>query len=148
MTATDIAKRCFQEALEVEVGSDGQARITRELPAAQSRGVVFVAVRADGRALRVGMTRGRLRTFWHGILDTINGKRTRKHEVQARGWWLDAVRGSSFTVWCKMPSDLVVGVESEAPLTLRSFHVEERYWAAVFKPLIGLKLSSRPKLHG
>jgi len=147
MTAMDSAKRCVQEALEGEIDADGQARIVRELPAAQSRGVVYVAIRSDGRALRVGMTRGRLRTFWDGILDTINGKRSRKHEVQARGWWQDAVRGSSFTVWCKMPSDLVIGVESEPPLTLRSYHVEERYWAGVVKPLIGLKRSSRPKLH-
>jgi len=147
MTAIETAERCFQKALEVEIDADGQARIIRELPAAQSRGVVYVAIRADGRALKVGMTLGRLRTFWDGILDTINGKRTRKHEVQARGWWLDMVRGSSFTVWCKIPSDLVIGVESEPPLTLRSYHVEERYWAAVFNPIIGLKLSSRPKRH-
>jgi hypothetical protein len=147
MTAVEIAERCFQEALEVEVDGNGKASVVRALPAAQSRGVVFVAIRSDGRALRVGMTRGRLRTFWDGILDTINGKRTRKHEVQARGWWQDAVRGSTFTVWCKLPSDLVIGVDSEPPLTLRSFHVEERYWAEVFKPMIGLKLSSRPKLH-
>ena len=147
MTAIEVAQRCFQKALEVEVDDDGQARVARQLPAADSRGVVFVAIRADGQALKVGMTRGRLRTRLDGIIDTINGKRTRKHEVQAQGWWLDAVRGSTFEVWCKIPSDLVVSVEEEPPRTLQSYHVEETYWAAVFKPLIGMKLSSRPKRH-
>lgn len=147
MTAIEVAKRCFQKALEVEVDDDGQARIARLLPAADSRGVIFVAIRADGQALKVGMTRGRLRARLDGIIDTINGKRTRKNEVQARGWWQDAVRGNSFEVWCKIPSDLVVSVENEAPRTLQSYHVEETYWATVFKPLIGMKLSSRPKRH-
>lgn len=147
MTALKVAKRCFQKALEVHVDDDGHARIVRELPAADSRGVVCVAIRSDGKALQVGMTRGRLRARWNGIIDTINGARTRKNEVQARGWWLDAVRGDSFEVWCKIPSDLVVSVEDEPPRTLQSYHVEETYWAAVFKPLIGMKLSSRPKLH-
>ncbi|HSF95730.1 MAG TPA: hypothetical protein VLA52_11955 [Thermohalobaculum sp.] len=145
MTAIEVANRCFQKALEIEVDGEGQARISGQLPAGDSRGVVYVAIRADGRALKVGMTRGRLLTHWNGIIDTINGKRTRKHEVQARGWWMDAVRGASFEVWCKIPSALIVGVENEAPVTLHSYHVEERYWAAVFKPLIGMKLSSRPK---
>ena len=147
MTAMKIAKRCFQKALEVEVDEDGQARVVRLLPAADSRGVVFVAIRADGKALKIGMTRGRLRARLSGIVDTINGKRTRKHEIQAQGWWLDAVRGSSFEVWCKIPSDLVISVEDEPPRTLRSYHVEETYWVAVFEPLIGMKLSSRPKRH-
>ena len=147
MTAIEVAQRCFQKALEVEVDNDGQARVARLFPAADSRGVVFVAIRDDGKALKVGMTRGRLRARLDGIIDTINGKRTRKHEVQAQGWWLDAVRGRSFEVWCKIPSDLVVSVEDEPPRTLQSYHVEENYWAAVFKPLIGMKLSSRPKRH-
>jgi hypothetical protein len=147
MTAVEVAKRCFQKALEIRVDDDGHAQIVHQLPAADSRGVVYVAIRSDGQALKVGMTRGRLRTRWNGIIDTINGKRRRKHEVQAQGWWLDAVRGDSFEVWCKIPSDLVISVEDEPPRTLHSFHVEEAYWAAVFHPLIGLKLSSRSKRH-
>jgi hypothetical protein len=145
MTAIEVAQRCFQKALEVEVDDDGQARVVRLLPAADSRGGVYVAIRADGQALKVGMTRGQLRARWNGIIDTINGKRTRKHEVQAQGWWLDAVRGNSFKVWCKIPSELVVSVEDEPPRTVHSYHMEEAYWDAVFKPLIGMKLSSRAK---
>jgi hypothetical protein len=147
MTAIEVAQRCFQKALDVKVDDDGQARIVRLFPAADSRGVVYVAIRADGQALTVGITRGRLRTRWNGIIDTINGKRTRKHEVKARGWWLDTVRGCSFEVWGKIPSDLVIGVEDEPPRTLQSFHLEGRYWDVVFQPLIGLKLSSRPRRH-
>ena len=145
MTAAEIAERCFQKALQVEVDDQDNARIAQVLPAADSRGVIYVAVRSDGQALKVGMTRGRLKTFWDGILDTINGKRTRKHEMQARGWWLKAVKGHTFEVWCKLPSDLVMNVECEPARTLRSYHMEEAYWAAAFRPLIGLKLSSRSK---
>jgi hypothetical protein len=144
MTAIEVAQRCFQKALEVEVDNDGLARIVRALPAAQSRGVVYVAIRADGQALKVGMTLGRLRTRWGGIVDTINGKRTRKHEIRARGWWHEHARGASFAVWCKHPSDLVIHLENEPPRTLHSFHLEEAYWDAVFQPLLGIKISTRP----
>ena len=144
MTTTEVARRCFQKALEVKVDDDGQARIARKLPAADSRGVVYVAIRSDGQALKVGMTLGRLRTRWSGIIDTINGKRTRKHELKARGWWHEHARGSSFEVWCKHPSDLVIHLEDEPPRTLHSFHLEEAYWDDVFHPLLGIKLSTRP----
>jgi hypothetical protein len=144
MTTIEVAQRCFQKALEVKVDDDGQARIARRLPAADSRGVVYVAIRSDGQALKVGMTLGRLRTRWNGIIDTINGKRTRKHEVRAQGWWREHARGNSFEVWCKHPSDLVIHLEDEPPRTLESFHLEEAYWDSVFHPLIGIKLSTRP----
>ncbi len=144
MTAFEIAHRCFLKALEVVVDDGGRAEIVSASSAADLRGVVYVAIRADGQALKVGMTRGRLRTRWNGIVDTINGKRTRKHEIKAQGWWHDAVRGSSFEVWCKPPSDLVIRLEDEPPRTLHSFHLEEAYWDHVFQPLIGIKLSTRP----
>ena len=144
MTAIEVAQRCFQKALEVKVDDDGQARIARMLPAADSRGVVYVAIRSDGQALKVGMTLGRLRTRWSGIIDTINGKRTRKHELKAQVWWHEHARGSSFEVWCKHPSDLVIHLEDEPPRTLESFHLEEAYWDSVFHPLLGIKLSTRP----
>jgi hypothetical protein len=144
MTAFEIAHRCFQKALEVKVDDDGRARIARQLPAADSRGVVYVAIRSDGQALKVGMTLGRLRTRWNGIVDTINGKRTRKHEVKAQGWWHEHTRGNSFEVWCKHPGELVIHLEDEPPRALHSFHLEEAYWDDVFHPLIGIKLSTRP----
>ncbi len=144
MTAFNIANRCFVKALEVTVDGAGRAEIVSASSAADSRGVVYVAIRADGQALKIGMTRGHLRTRWNGIIDTINGKRTRKHELIARGLWLAEARGSAFEVWCKIPGDLVIHLEKEPPLTLRSFHLEEAYWDSVFHPLIGLKLSVRP----
>ena len=144
MTAFEIAHRCFLKALEVVVDDGGHAEIVSASSAADSRGVVYVAIRADGQALKVGMTRGRLRTRWNGIVDTINGKRTRKHEIKAQAWWHAEVRGSSFEVWCKTPSELVIQLEKEPPRNLRSFHLEEAYWDSVFHPLIGIKLSTRP----
>jgi hypothetical protein len=144
MTAFEIAHRCFLKALEVVVDDGGHAEIVSASPAAELRGVVYVAIRADGQALKIGMTRGRLQTRWNGIVDTINGKRARKHEVKAQGWWHAEVRGSAFEVWCKAPSQLMIQLENEPPHTLRSFYLEEAYWDSVFHPLIGIKLSTRP----
>ena len=144
MTTFEIAHRCFVKALEVVVDDAGHAEITSASSAADMRGVVYVAIRADGQALKVGMTRGRLRTRWNGIVDTINGKRTRKHEIKAQGWWHAEVRGSSFEVWCKNPSELMIQLEKEPLRALHSFHLEEAYWDDVFQPLLGIKLSTRP----
>ena len=144
MTTFETAHRCFQKALEVVVDDQGHAEISSVSSAADMRGVVYVAIRADGQALKVGMTRGRLQTRWNAIVDTINGKRTRKHELKAQGRWHAVARGSAFEVWCKTPSELMIGLEQEAPRPMRSFHLEEAYWDAVFRPLIGIKLSTRP----
>ena len=144
MAAFEIAQRCFDKALEIAVDDGGRAKIVAASPAAESRGVVYVAIRADGQALKVGMTRGRLRARWNGIVDTINGKRTRKHEIRAQGWWQNVVRGRSFEVWCKTPSELDIRIEDEPPRALHSFHLEEAYWDDVFHPLLGIKLSTRP----
>jgi hypothetical protein len=38
----------------------------------------------------------------------------------------------------------VIHLENEPPRTLHSFHLEEAYWDAVFQPLLGIKLSTRP----
>ena len=143
MTALETAERNFSKALHITVDRDGAASIGATLPASTRRNVIYVAVRDDGIALKVGITKGRLIDRWRGIVATINGKRKRRNELQDQARWLRVMRGHALQVWCKEPSQLTIRLGEQEARTVWSPYAEEAYWDSIFRPCVGIELARR-----
>ncbi|MDH4983471.1 hypothetical protein [Hyphomicrobium sp. D-2] len=114
-----------------------------------SSDLVYVALREDGAALKIGATGGTLHYRWYGILRLLNADVTR-HSYRPNEWddrasWLHHLGRQPFEVWLRPAAKVSVSYLTGYERTLSLRHAEEDYLDAYYCPLIGKSLDTRKK---
>ena len=142
----------FHLGLEAWVSSVGKIEASRWSSDAKTvRDIVYVAIGANGAALKIGQTGKTLYFRWYGILRLIGAEpdthKFRPNEWRDRDRWRNHVLGSNFTVWFKTCQQVPLEYKDGKTRIISLRLAEEDYLDFYFRPLIGRRLDTRRQEH-